>query len=129
MNDDLLNKLDNKDKDQKVSIWIPVVIVLIFTFLGYLFYDMHFTPCKPCGYVNYKGEVVPGYEVKGRYITHCFSCDFGTDPNSSSFKSPELKLAPCPKKYWKLYNEKAVKINEGLVKIGLKPKYELLEIK
>jgi len=117
------------NKDEKMLLLIGGVLLLIIAFLGVSYYKIHFTDCKPCGYIDYKNEVEPGYLVEGRYANTCFSCSFAAEHIDSELRNPEQRLAPCPKKYWILYNENVEKVNKKFVEMGYEPKFKPVEIK
>jgi len=122
--------MENKSKDDKMFPWIAGLIIVAFSLLGYLFYNMYYAACEPCAYLNYKNEVEPGYEVKSKHENYCFPCEHAATPGRAlDTKSPDLYLAPCPKKYWVMYNENVIKMNAEFIKNGYEPKFKPVEIK
>lgn len=110
----------------------PISYLMVFFLLlmaiaaPFAFYD-EIHGCAPCGYVNFRGDVEPGYEVHAR-TTWCMSCAALVEfaDGDERYLSMAKKLHGCPRSFTDAYNEKAKRLNADLIAKGYKPKFEIV---
>jgi len=84
---------------------------------------------KPCGYVNYKNEIEPGFLLTTRTGSSCFPCTQLEDPANSDNSWHEEHIRVCPKESLRRYNENARRLNAAMEKKGYPTRFKIYEEK